>query len=30
VVLFTADPGSPSHQALTLLSVIGTQDMTPV
>lgn len=30
IVLFTADPGSPSHQALTLLSVIGTQDMTSV
>ncbi|WP_163887696.1 MmyB family transcriptional regulator [Mycolicibacterium hippocampi] len=29
MVLFTADPGSPSQQALSLLSVIGTQDMTP-
>lgn len=28
MVLFTADPGSPSQQALSLLSVIGTQDMT--
>jgi transcriptional regulator with XRE-family HTH domain len=27
-VLFTADPGTPSHQALSLLSVIGSQDMT--
>jgi transcriptional regulator with XRE-family HTH domain len=30
VVLFTADPGTSSHQALSLLSVIGTQDMTTV
>ena len=29
MVLFTADPGSKSQQALSLLSVIGTQDMTP-
>jgi hypothetical protein len=28
VVLFTADPGTSSHQALSLLSVVGTQDMT--
>lgn len=28
MVLFTADPGSPSHHALSLLSVIGTQDLT--
>jgi transcriptional regulator with XRE-family HTH domain len=28
MVLFTADPGTSSHQALSLLSVVGTQDMT--
>jgi hypothetical protein len=28
IVFFTADPGTSSHQALSLLSVIGTQDMT--
>jgi transcriptional regulator with XRE-family HTH domain len=27
VLLYTAEPGSPSHQALQLLKVIGTQDM---
>lgn len=27
LVCFTADRGSPSHQALRLLSVVGTQDM---
>lgn len=30
MVLFTADPGTPSHQALTLLSVVGDQGMAPV
>ncbi|HEX6355585.1 helix-turn-helix transcriptional regulator [Actinophytocola sp.] len=29
VVIYTADPGSPSEEALRLLSVIGTQRMTP-
>jgi transcriptional regulator with XRE-family HTH domain len=29
VVLYTADPGSPSDQAIRLLDVIGTQDLTP-
>jgi transcriptional regulator with XRE-family HTH domain len=28
IVLFTAEPGTPSHQALALLAVIGIQDMT--
>ena len=28
VVLYTADPGSPSDQALRLLEVIGTQELT--
>lgn len=27
VVVYTADPGSPSEEALRLLSVIGTQRM---
>lgn len=27
IVLFTADPGTPSHRALSLLGVVGTQDM---
>jgi hypothetical protein len=27
VVIYTADPGSPSEEALRLLSVIGTQRM---
>jgi hypothetical protein len=27
VVLYTADPGSPSEDALRLLSVLGTQSM---
>ncbi|WP_178357671.1 helix-turn-helix transcriptional regulator [Mycolicibacterium hippocampi] len=30
IVVFTAEPGTPSHQALSLLSVIGTQNMTSV
>jgi hypothetical protein len=31
VVVFTAEPGSPSEQALALLGVVGTQQMdTPV
>lgn len=30
MVLFTADPGTPSHQALTLLSVVGDQGMAPM
>lgn len=30
MVLFTADPGTSSHQALSLLAVLGTQDMTSV
>ena len=29
VVLYTAAPGTPSHEALKLLRVIGTQDLTP-
>ncbi|MFD3455000.1 helix-turn-helix transcriptional regulator [Streptomyces sp. NPDC058691] len=29
LVCFTAERGSPSHEALRLLSVVGTQDMTP-
>ncbi len=29
VVIYTADPGSPSEEALRLLSVVGTQRMTP-
>jgi hypothetical protein len=29
VVIYTAEPGSPSEEALRLLSVIGTQRMTP-
>jgi transcriptional regulator with XRE-family HTH domain len=29
LVCFTAERGSPSHDALRLLSVVGTQDMTP-
>jgi hypothetical protein len=28
VVLYTAEPGSPSDQALRLLDVIGTQELT--
>jgi hypothetical protein len=26
-VLYTAPPGSPSHDALRLLKVVGTQDL---
>lgn len=29
VVLYTAAPGTPSHEALRLLRVVGTQDLTP-
>jgi transcriptional regulator with XRE-family HTH domain len=29
VVLYTAEPGTPSYDALQLLKVIGTQDLTP-
>ncbi|GAB2573582.1 helix-turn-helix transcriptional regulator [Kribbella endophytica] len=29
VVLYTADPGSPSDQSLRLLEVVGTQSLTP-
>jgi transcriptional regulator with XRE-family HTH domain len=29
VVLFTAEPGTPAHEALRLLSVIGLQQLTP-
>jgi len=28
LVCFTAEHGSPSHEALRLLAVVGTQDMT--
>jgi hypothetical protein len=29
VVLYTAAPGTPSHEALRLLRIVGTQDLTP-
>jgi hypothetical protein len=29
VIIYTAEPGSPSHNALQLLKVIGTQDLSP-
>ena len=29
LVLYTASPGTPSHEALRLLRVVGTQDLTP-
>jgi transcriptional regulator with XRE-family HTH domain len=29
MLIYTAEPGSPSHEALQLLKVIGTQDLTP-
>lgn len=29
LVLYTAAPGTPSHEALRLLRVVGTQDLTP-
>lgn len=29
LVLYTANPGTPSHDALALLRVVGTQDLTP-
>ncbi|MGP4023753.1 MmyB family transcriptional regulator [Actinomadura sp. 3N407] len=29
VVLYTAAPGTPSHEALKLLRVVGTQDLAP-
>ncbi|HEX4223448.1 MAG TPA: helix-turn-helix transcriptional regulator [Pseudonocardiaceae bacterium] len=29
VILYTATPGTPSHEALKLLKVIGTQDLAP-
>jgi hypothetical protein len=30
VILYTADPGSPSDQAIRLLEVVGTQSLAPV
>lgn len=30
ILLYTAEPGTPSHEALRLLKVIGTQDLSPV
>ncbi|GLY66633.1 helix-turn-helix transcriptional regulator [Amycolatopsis taiwanensis] len=29
IILYTAAPGTPSHEALRLLKVVGTQDLTP-
>ena len=29
VVLYTVEPGTPSHEAFRLLRVIGTQDLSP-
>jgi hypothetical protein len=28
IILYTAAPGTPSHEALRLLKVVGTQDLT--